>query len=67
MLVGRTAKWLCHDEDVNEDGLLDLICQVETEQFFIEEGESVAVLEAETFDGVAVRGEDTINIVLDGL
>ncbi|NIM97272.1 MAG: hypothetical protein GTO24_04065 [candidate division Zixibacteria bacterium] len=64
-LVGKSGKYLCHEEDVNGDELLDLVCQVYTAESMIEEGESVAVLEAETFDGVQIRGEDTIRIVQD--
>ena len=62
-LVGKSNNFLCHEEFVNEDDLLDLVCQVETAQFLIEEGESLAVLEAETFDGTPVSGEDTVRIV----
>ncbi len=65
IMIGKSNKLLCHDEDVNSDGLLDLVCQVETAQFMIEVGESVAVLEAETFDGTPIRGEDSIRIVPD--
>ena len=62
-MVGRGNKFLCHSEDVNGDALADLVCQLETAQFMIEIGDSVAVLEAETFGGISVRGEDTINII----
>ncbi len=31
----------------------------------IEPGQSTAVLEAETFDGTEIRGEDTVHIVTD--
>jgi len=62
-MMGKTGNSLCHSEDVNGDGLLDLVCQVNTAQFIIEIGESIAVLEAETFDGTAVRGEDSVRIV----
>lgn len=64
-IVGKSGIYLAHEEDVNEDGLIDLVCQVETAQFMIELGESLAVLEAETFDGLHVRGEDTVRIVPD--
>ncbi len=62
-MVGKSNRFLCHAEDVNGDGLPDLVCQVETAQFMIEEGASVAVLEAETFDGQAIRGQDDVRIV----
>ncbi len=64
-MVGKSDKYLSHIEDVNEDGLMDLVCQVYTAQFFIEEGETIAVLEAQTFDDQAIRGEDSIRIVPD--
>ena len=62
-MVGKSNKFLCHSEDVNADALADLVCKVETAQFMIETGESVAVLEADTFGGTPVRGEDNIKIV----
>ncbi|MEN8218884.1 MAG: hypothetical protein ABFS56_21415 [Pseudomonadota bacterium] len=61
--VGNEGKLLCHSEDVNEDGLADLVCQVETDQLLLEEGDTMAELEANTFDGRCVRGEDSVNIV----
>lgn len=61
--VGKNGKLLCHSEDVNEDGLADLVCQVETDQLQLEEGDTMAELEANTFEGRCVRGEDSVNIV----
>ncbi len=64
-MIGKSNKLLCHAEDVNGDSRLDLLCQVLTAQFIIEPGSSVAVLEATTFSGQAIRGEDTVQIVKD--
>ncbi|MCK5504657.1 MAG: DUF1566 domain-containing protein [Thermodesulfovibrionia bacterium] len=64
-MVGKRGKYLCHEEDVDDDGLLDLVCQVNTAQFVVETDESFAVLEAETFDGALIYGEDTVLIVPD--
>jgi len=64
-MVGKSNRSLCHGEDINGDGRNDLVCHVETAQFMIEEGETLAVLEARTFDGRAVRGEDGVRIVPD--
>ncbi len=63
VMVGKRGKFLCHEEDVNGDALFDLVCQFYTVDFMIEPSESVAVLEAETFDGTWIRGEDSVNIV----
>jgi hypothetical protein len=65
LMVGKSDKYLCHQEDVNNDGLIDLVCQVYTAQFMIEEGQTTAVLEAETYDGTKLRGEDFVKIVPD--
>ena len=61
-LIGHGDKYSCSTEDVNGDGFVDLVCHVVTAQF-IEPGDSLAVLEAQTFDGQAIRGEDSIRIV----
>jgi hypothetical protein len=62
-MVGKSDKYSCDQEDVNNDGLMDLVCHVYTAQFMIEAGQSTAVLEAKTLDGTMLRGEDKINIV----
>jgi hypothetical protein len=64
-MVGKSGKYLCHTEDVNGDGLDDLVCKFETAQFLIEPGVSVAVLEGRTYAGRVIRGEDSIRIVPD--
>lgn len=64
-LVGKSGKYLWHEEDVNGDGLMDIVCQVATAEFMIELGESVAMLEGETYEGTPIRGEDSIQIVPD--
>lgn len=62
-LIGKGDKYSCHAEDINGDGLPDLVCHVVTAQFIIEPGTSVAVLEAETFNGQKIMGRDSIKIV----
>jgi hypothetical protein len=61
-LIGKSDKHSYDHEDVNNDGLLDLVCRVRTANFMIEEGDSIAVLEAQTFTGERIRGEDSIEI-----
>jgi hypothetical protein len=63
-VAGKSDSQLCHAEDVNGDGLQDLTCQFEND-LIAEEGDSIAVLEGETFDGTPFRGEGTIRIVPD--
>ncbi|MBL3618899.1 MAG: hypothetical protein JMN26_14360, partial [gamma proteobacterium endosymbiont of Lamellibrachia anaximandri] len=57
------SPWLA--ADVNGDQMTDLICQVYTAQFMIEPGEASVMLEAETEDGMMIRGEDSVQIVPD--
>lgn len=64
-LVGKSEKELCRYEDVNADGLDDLVCQVYTAQFMVEPGDTTAILEAYDLDGMKLRGEDSIRIVPD--
>lgn len=62
-LIGKGDRYSCSANDVNGDGLMDLVCHVVTTQFLIEIGDSIAVLEGETFGGIAIRGQDSIRIV----
>lgn len=52
-----------HIEDVNGDGLVDLVVQIEDTDGTYEEGDTIATLTGETFDGTQVQGTDTICIV----
>jgi hypothetical protein len=50
-------------EDVNGDGLRDLVVHISTEALQLTGGDTVAVLEGMTFDGMFIRGTDTVRIV----
>ncbi len=62
-LIGKSDKYSCSIQDVNGDGLPDLLCQVSTAQFMIEAGQSTGTLEAQTFSGQHIIGQETIQIV----
>ena len=62
-LVGRSDRYSCSAQDVNQDGFADLVCHVVTAQFLIQPGDSIAVLEAKTFSGKQLQGQETIRIV----
>ena len=64
-LVGNGKRYLAQPEDVNDDGLDDLMCHVLTDELVLQPGDSVVVLEAETFDGTRITGQDFIRIVPD--
>jgi len=50
-------------QDVNGDGLLDLVVQVETQALELSLGDTRAVLEGKTFGGAHVYGSDSVRIV----
>jgi hypothetical protein len=50
-------------EDVNGDGLLDLVIHISTEAFVISEADQQAVLEGKIFDGVPIMGTDSVRVV----
>ncbi|MGD8499104.1 MAG: hypothetical protein PVJ86_00560 [Phycisphaerales bacterium] len=61
---GNGKKYLAQEEDINSDGLTDLVLQVETENFTpgsLQDG--VASLSGKTTGGQLIEGEDTITIV----
>ena len=61
---GKGSKYLAHIDDVNNDGLLDLVCQVETEN--LDPGtfqDGFAVFTGSTYDGQGIAGWDEIMIV----
>jgi len=61
---GKGNKYMAHKEDVNADGLIDLVVQVATENLdpdSLQDG--FAILSGKTFDGVPIEGKDEITIV----
>lgn len=50
-------------DDVNGDGVLDLVVHVETSGLALTEGDTEAVLDGETFDGTPIWGSDSVRVV----
>ena len=50
-------------QDVNGDGLLDLVVHVSTSALQLSETDTEAVLEGKTSDGTPIRGKDTVRVV----
>lgn len=57
------GKSMAHEEDVDEDGLLDLVVQVETSGFDEVGEDGIVILTAETTDGTHIEGSDVVVIV----
>ena len=61
---GKGNKYMAHEEDVNGDGLVDLVLQVETENLDPNQFQGgLATLTGETYDGLPFEGSDEITIV----
>lgn len=59
----RGKKSLAHIEDVDEDGLNDLVVKINNSAGTYEEGDLDALLTFQTFDGMSYYGTDSISIV----
>ena len=62
-VVGRRNKLLAHIEDANNDGIVDLVVQVEDIDGTFQEGDTIATLTGELFDGTPIQGTDSICIM----
>jgi len=63
MLVGKSDKSLCVEKDINDDTYMDLLCDVRSTGFKIDEGDYAIIIKAGTYSGESLRGEDRIKIV----
>ncbi len=61
--VRGKGKSMAHEEDVDGDGLLDLVVQVETTGFDEIGEDGIVILTAETTDGIHIEGSDVVVIV----
>jgi hypothetical protein len=61
-VVGRGSHYQCSVEDVNADGLADLLCHFINE-LTAQAGDSQATVEGRTYNGQSIRGEDGIRIL----
>jgi hypothetical protein len=54
---------LANPEDVNGDGITDLVVHITTVGLSLTDGDIEAVLRGETFDGQAIEGSDSVRVV----
>ncbi len=59
---GSTQDFLCRDKDINHDGRLDLVCAVEMTEVG-QPGSLVLQLDANTYEGIRIHGEDSVLVV----
>jgi len=60
---GKKGKLMASVEDVNGDGLDDLVLHFNTQELNLTKDSTEAVLIGETFDGMSIIGSDSVNIV----
>jgi hypothetical protein len=61
---GKSNKYMAHEEDLNGDGLIDLVVQVSVENLDPDSfQDGLAILTGSTYDGQAIEGWDEITIV----
>ena len=51
------------DEDVNDDGLNDVVCHFNTQDTGFETGDTHGILKGQTTGGTPIEGSDTVKIV----
>ncbi|MBW2648184.1 MAG: hypothetical protein JRE23_18930 [Deltaproteobacteria bacterium] len=61
--VGKSNKLLAHYNDINSDGHVDLVVQIEDDDLVFEEGDTIATVTGKLKDGMPIQGSDTICIV----
>jgi hypothetical protein len=70
-LAGATVKVkgrgtpMASEDDIDGDGLIDLVVHVDTTALELTGSDTDAILEGQTYDGVRIRGTDTVRIVQD--
>jgi hypothetical protein len=52
----------CEEQDIDGDGLVDLVCQFQVSRINVKAGASLAELQGQTVDGTGVRAEIPLNI-----
>ena len=62
-LVGKTDKSLCRSADINDDGFIDLVCDVKTIGFRVEAGDIPVVISAGTYQRESLRAEGMLRYV----
>jgi hypothetical protein len=62
---GETSLVSCNDggDDVNDDGLLDLVCRFATALTEFQAGDNEGILKGKTVEGTPIIGRDSVNIV----
>ena len=62
-IAGKSNKYLANYEDVNQDGIDDLVLKIEDSDANLDSGEGIATLTCKLYDGTLIEGTDNICVV----
>jgi hypothetical protein len=61
--IKKNGKPMSAFEDINGDGLLDMIAHIDCANLNLKTADKTAVLKGMTFDGIYIRGEDSVKVI----
>jgi hypothetical protein len=61
----KNGEYMASFEDVDEDGMIDIVLHFITTELELSFGDTTAMLEGQTFDGILFWGEDTITVIAE--
>ncbi len=64
-LVGKSDKTLCHQQDINEDSYMDLLCDIKMIGFGVQPGDIPVVISAGTYQRQSLRTEAVLKYLAE--
>ncbi len=64
-LVGKSDKTLCHQQDINEDSYMDLLCDIKMIGFGVKPGDIPVVISAGTYQRQSLRAEAVLKYLAE--
>lgn len=64
-LVGKSDKSLCRQEDLNGDARMDLVCQVKTIGYRVQQGDIEVTISAGTYQRQSLRAQGMLRYVVE--
>ena len=64
-LVGKSDKTLCHQQDINEDSYMDLLCDIKMIGFGVQPGDIPVVISVGTYQRQSLRAEAVLKYLAE--
>jgi len=64
-LVGKSDKTLCHQQDINEDSYMDLVCDIKMIGFGVQPGDIPVVISVGTYQRQSLRAEAVLKYIAE--